>query len=134
MLLLAGNSNALEFVLILIIFVLVLGATYFMTRWAAKLQKGQSSRNGDIELLSCAAMGTGKHIQVVRVGQSYYALAVCKDTVTLLGEIAPEGLKEREEAPSSQSFKELFMKLCSKAPEKRNELKDVEDEDSQTLQ
>lgn len=131
MLLLAGN-NALEFVLILIIFILVLVATYFVTRWAANIQKGKNGRDGDIELLSCAALGTGKYIQIVRVGRSYYALAVCKDTVTLLGEVSSEELKEREEEPSNQSFKQLLMRACGKVPESKNELKDTENEDSQT--
>ena len=130
MLLMAGN-NALEFVLILIIFILVLVATYFMTRWAANIQKGKNSSNNDIELLSCAALGTGKYIQIVRVGGSYYALAVCKDTVTLLGEVSSEDLKEREEETSNISFKQLLMRVCGKAPEIKNELKETENEDSQ---
>ena len=87
----SGIDSVVQFMTVLIMFVFVLGITYFTTRYIAKIQKGQMS-NKNMELIDTLRISNNKYLQIVRVGERYYCMAVCKDTVTLLGEIQKEEL------------------------------------------
>lgn len=129
MALLAGN-NFWDFIAILLIFVFVLGLTLVVTKWMASYQKNKGT-NGNIELLDCAQISNNKYIQVVRVGETFFAVAVCKDTVTMLGEIPKDQLQVREVVNSVQSFKDIFKKASLKQTEGIEEPKDdATDEES----
>ena len=52
------------------------------------------------------------------------AIAVCKDTVTMLGEIPAEQLKKQEPISSGLGFKELLDRAAGKNSENANEPKD----------
>lgn len=80
-----------ELLTMLLVFVLVLILAWYTTRWIARYQRGQK-KEGNISILETCPAGNGKFIQIVRVADTYFALAVCKDTVTLLGEIPKEQL------------------------------------------
>lgn len=127
--LLATRSSTAEFLVILLIFVLVLIATYFVTRWTANYQKNRGT-NANIELLDAAQLSNNKYVQIVRIGQTYYALAVCKDTVTMLGEIPGEQLKDYSNADAGTSFREIFSKVSGF--QKNSGSKDEADEESST--
>lgn len=87
----SGIDSVVQFMTVLIMFVFVLGITYFTTRYIAKIQKGQMS-NKNMELIDTLRISNNKYLQIVRVGERYYCMAVCKDTVTLLGEVQKEEL------------------------------------------
>ena len=87
----SGIDSVVQFMTVLIMFVFVLGITYFTTRYIAKIQKGQMS-NKNMELIDTLRISNNKYLQIARVGERYYCMAVCKDTVTLLGEIQKEEL------------------------------------------
>ena len=111
MLLLTGSSYA-QFITVLVVFVIVLGVTAWTTKWIANYQKKQAV-NCNIQLLEAARLGNNKYIQLVRVGDTYMVLAVCKDTVTMLGEISPEQLKEAGDSKET-GFKQLLEKVMHK--------------------
>ena len=83
--LLMGRSgeNILRFLSAIVVFVLVLAVTYFVTRWIGKYQQGISgSRN--ITVLETFRVTQNKYLQVVKVGEIYMVIAVCKDSITML--------------------------------------------------
>ena len=45
-----------------------------------------------MELVETLRISNNKYLQIVRVGETYFCMAVCKDTVTMLGEIQKEEL------------------------------------------
>ena len=98
-------NSFLQFIAMLVIFVAVLAATYFFTRWMASYQKEKSSL-GNIDVIETARLSTTKYIQIVRIGQKYIAIGVGKDEITNLGEVSREDLIFKEE---NQSF---FPKQC----------------------
>ena len=87
----SGIDSVVQFMTVLIMFVFVLGITYFTTRYIAKIQKGQMS-NKNMELIDTLRISNNKYLQIVRVGEKYYCMAVCKDSVTMLGEVQKEEL------------------------------------------
>ena len=107
----AGNSY-LQMLTVLVIFVLVLGVTAWTTKWVADYQKKQADQ-GNVTLLDACRIGNNKYIQIVRVGEKYLALAICKDSVTVLCEIPEEQLKLMSREGSS-AFSDIMKKMMKK--------------------
>jgi len=109
MLVLAVSTGSYaQFITVLLIFVFVLGITALTTRWIANYQK-QQSVNENVQVIESTRIANNKYIQIIRVGGKYMVIAVCKDTVTMLGEIPEEQLKE-EKPVQNFSFKEFLDK------------------------
>lgn len=104
------GDDLARFLTVLLIFVGVLAITFWTTRWIAKYQKMQST-NRNIEVVETCRLTANKYVQILRMGDTYVAVAVCKDTVTLLGEIPKEQLDFRSgEGRSSIDFKGILEK------------------------
>lgn len=99
---------------VILIFLFVLALTYFATKLTAGLQKGRLA-GSNVEILETFKIAPTKFIQVARIGSKYYSYVVCKDTVTLLGEMAEEDIasleKEGKETAINLNFKEIFDKF-----------------------
>lgn len=111
--LLTTSDGYVQFITVLVVFILVLAVTAFVMKWIANYQR-QQTVNNNIELMETAALGNNKWVQIVRVGETYWVIAACKDTVTLLGEVPKEQLKEKEPGGGTLSFKELFEKAIKR--------------------
>ncbi len=116
-------GSYLELVAVLIIFVLIFGVTAWVTRWMAEYQKAQNV-NANIEVIETVRITANECIQLVRVGQKYMAIAVCKDTVTMLGEVPFEQLKFKDASRSQTSFKDLFEKTIKMGSSDQSDTKD----------
>ena len=113
MILLTGMTDGyVQLITVLLLFVVVLGVTSFTTRWIASYQR-QQNVGGHVEVVETTRIAGGKYIQILRVGETYMVIAVCKDTVTMLGEITREQLGEGKEQQVF-SFKELFDRTVRK--------------------
>ena len=108
-------SSYLQFVTVLIIFVFVLAITLWTTRWIAGYQKSKSV-NTNVELLETFRLTNNKYVQIIRVGQKYLAVAVGKDSVTMLTEIPEDQLVLSDSAQTMvPNFKELLEKVQNKS-------------------
>ncbi len=126
MILTVSNSmnSYLQFMTVLILFVFVLGITYFVTKWIGGYQKSRSF-NVNVEVIETFHLANNKYIQIIRVGKKYLAVAIGKDSVTMLTEIPEEQLMLSEGVDNIQpSFKELLDKL-----QKKNFLNSKDDRD-----
>ena len=103
------TDSYVQFITVLLLFVFVLAVTALVTRWIGGYQKGRSA-GMNMELLEAIRLSNNKYIQLVRVGRKYLALAVCKDTVTMLSEIPEEELQFSEGSTSgvSSAAKTIF--------------------------
>ena len=126
MILTVSNSmnSYLQFMTVLILFVFVLGITCFVTKWIGGYQKSRSF-NANVEVIETFHLANNKYIQIIRVGKKYLAVAIGKDSVTMLTEIPEEQLMLSEGIDDIQpSFKELMDKL-----QKKNFLNSKDDRD-----
>jgi len=125
---LTSNANSYaQLLTVLVIFIVVLGATALTTKWIAGYQK-QQGISGNIELLDAARLSNNKYIQIVRIGESYYALAVCKDTVTVIGQVPSDELVQHTKQETVR-FKDIltainFAKKEDSSNENPDETKD----------
>ncbi|MCI9066939.1 MAG: flagellar biosynthetic protein FliO, partial [Lachnospiraceae bacterium] len=85
------TDSYVQFVTVLLLFVFVLAVTAFVTKWIGGYQKGRSA-GANMELMEALRLSNNKYVQIVRIGRKYLAVAVCKDTVTMLSEIPAEDL------------------------------------------
>ena len=110
-----GMSSYLQFITVLIIFVFVLAITLWTTRWIAGYQKSKSL-NANMELIESFRLTNNKYIQIIRVGQKYLAVAIGRDSVTMLTEIPEDQLVLLDSAQTSMpNFKELLQKVQQKS-------------------
>jgi len=114
MILLTGSSDSyVQFIVVLLIFIVVLAVTTYVTKWIANYQK-QQNVNCNIEVIETTRISNNKYIQIIRAGDTYMVIAVCKDTVTMLGEVPKEQLKEARPQQLSLNFKEMLERAVKK--------------------
>lgn len=106
-------SSYAQFMIMLVIFVGVLFATYYVTKLIAGYQKEKTS-SGNIEILETTRISATKYIQLVRVGKKYITIAVGKDEITYLGEVSKDDLEFKADTPDEKlDFKEILEKFKS---------------------
>ncbi|MDD6732919.1 MAG: flagellar biosynthetic protein FliO [Lachnospiraceae bacterium] len=105
-----SNINPIaQFLTVLVIFIGVLALTYFSTRWVAGYQKNKML-SGNINVLETFKIAQNKYVQIIRIGDKIFAVAISKDQVTLLGEINEESLviEEQTMATPGADFKSIL--------------------------
>ncbi len=112
----SGRADSyVQFMTVLILFLLVLAVTYFVTKWMAGYHRSRVS-NANIEVLETIGLSNNKYIQLIRIGQKYLAVAICKDTVTMLTEIPEQDLILSDGSVSkTMGFKDILDKVQKKA-------------------
>ena len=106
--LMTGVDGYAQLIAVLVVFVVVLAITAVVTKYIARYQKSQSV-GSNIEVLETAQITAGKYIQLVRLGDTYVAIAVCKDTVTMLCQIPKEQIRKGDRSGNQgMRFKELL--------------------------
>ena len=108
------TDSYIQFITVLIIFLFVLLVTYCVTKWTAGYQRSQAA-NANAEILETIRLSGNKYIQIIRVGRKYLALAICKDTVTMLTEIPEQDLIFSDgSANKTLGFKDILEKIQNK--------------------
>lgn len=111
MLLTTGGYNSfLDLITVLLIFVFVIAITLFTTKYIANYQKVQNAGK-NIEVLETYRISQSKYIQIVKIGKKNVAIAVSKDTVTLLTALEEGDISFPEEMGESKNFKEILASL-----------------------
>ncbi|MDE6518453.1 MAG: flagellar biosynthetic protein FliO [Acetatifactor sp.] len=106
--LLTGMDGYLQLITVLVVFVVVLSITALVTKYIARYQKAQGV-GSNIEVLETAQIAVGKYIQLVRLGGTYAAIAVCKDTVTMLCQVPEEQITKKDQSgEEGMKFRELL--------------------------
>ena len=93
------NSFA-QFITVLLIFIIVLAVTYFVTRFVGNYQKTAGS-SGNIELIESARIAPSVYVEIVRIGKKYVALSVSKDSSSYICDIPQEDLEFRDDGSLS---------------------------------
>ena len=105
-------SSFAQLITLFLVFLFVLALTYISTRWMAKLQKNQY-RCANIEVVETFRISNTKYIQIVRIGEKYVAISVCKDTVTFLTELKEDELQieKMQQNTENMGFQEILRKV-----------------------
>ena len=104
------TSDIAQFLTLLIVFVFVLWLCAVVAKWMGNVQKDQGS-SVNAEVVDTIRIAQGKWVQIIRVGSKYKVIAVCKDTVTYLGDVDEGDIIPKK--PDEGTFK--FSSFLSKA-------------------
>lgn len=119
--LLTGVNGIAQLFTVAVLFIIVLAMTYFTTRFIGNYQKGHMSGD-NIQIVDTMRLSQNKLIQIVRTGDKYFAIAVCKDTVTLLGEVDKEELVvAAQNSATNEKFENILNRFRKKEQEDKQE-------------
>lgn len=104
------DNAVFQFLTVTFIFVVVLALTYFTTRWIGSYQKKQMSY-GAIKIIESYRLSGSKVMNIVKAGDKCFLIAVCKDTVTLIGEVSEESLELKKTENETESFGTVFSRF-----------------------
>ena len=103
-----GLESVIQMITVLFIFVFVLAMTWISTKYIAGIQKDRY-KTGNMELIETLRISNNKYLQIARIGEKYYCMAVCKETVTMLGEVQKEELVFYEnDANAGMDFRSIL--------------------------
>ncbi|MCI8947475.1 MAG: flagellar biosynthetic protein FliO [Lachnospiraceae bacterium] len=88
----SGVESFVQFMTVLVLFCVVLGITWATTRYVAGFQKLRQT-SGNISVLETCRVAPNKYVQIIKLGKTYVAVAICKDTMTKLAELSGEDLE-----------------------------------------
>lgn len=117
-----GNSfeNFIQFLSLIVVFILLLIVVYFVTRWIGGMEQRQYG-NKNIKIIEGSRVGPNKVIQIVQVGKKFFVLGIGKDEISYLGEVKEEDLTISEEnIKPLPDFKEILAKAKEKIPKNKN--------------
>lgn len=118
------TGSFLQVLGLLVIFAVVLVATYYVTKWIAGFEKSQSY-NHNLRIIETLRITTNKYIQIVKAGEKYLVIGIGKDEICLLGELSKDEVDESGSTVVSpvnvETFTQIFEKIKNKLPEKRDD-------------
>ena len=111
----SGRTDSyIQFITVLLIFLFVLLITWWVTKWTAGYQKGQTA-NANMEIVETIRLSSNKYVQIIRIGRKYLAVAICKDTVTMLTEITEQDLVFPDDSALKPArFKDILDRIQNK--------------------
>lgn len=103
-----GKSIA-ELVFLVILFILILVACVFTTRFVAGRQI-QRSKNSNFKPIETYQVAQNRYLQLVQVGTRYFVISVSKESIGFIAELKEEEITFREENSSGtpKSFKDIL--------------------------
>lgn len=103
-------NSFVQFITLLIVFVIVLFLTYYTTKFIGNYQK-VSNRYTNFEVVETYRISNSKYIQIIKVSGKYILISVTKDNVTMLTELDEKTVMKPEYTTGQQSFSEIFDKF-----------------------
>ena len=111
-------DGSAQLITVSLIFVFVLALTYFATKFVGNYQKTKLAGN-NIQVLETFRISNSKYLQIIKIGEKHFAISVCKDTITYLGDLNAEDLVFRDPSKEFklQNFKDILDKFKKDKPE-----------------
>ncbi len=114
-------DGVVQLIVVIIMFLFVLALAYFTARLVGRFQ-GNVQNRSNIKVLESARIANNKYIQIVKIGERYFAIGVGKDNLTYLAELEEDDLNmDKMNHPSKGSFKDILSQLQKKKDENEND-------------
>lgn len=129
MVLTSSMESFFQLIVALIAFILVLALTYITTRFLGNFQKNVS-KGTNFEPIETFRLSNTKYLEILRVGERYVVIAVCKDTVTAVMELDKDEIQIPEYKNSKDTFAKILERMRKKEAEQgQEEQKDDDDKE-----
>ena len=108
---LSTGENLLQLIGLVFVLVIILAAAYFTTRFVGNYKNSQL-KNSNFKVIDSYRISPNKVMQIVKIGNKFIVIAVCKDNVNYITELEEnEVLMKEPDRIENQSFKQVFDKL-----------------------
>lgn len=126
-------DSVAQLLTVILLFIVVLGATWLTTRYVAGVQKGKM-KGSNFEVIDTFRLTQNKYVQILRIGKKYMAVAICKDTVTVLRELDESEIvfHDSDLSMKAVSFEDIFNKAKDFTDNKTKKSIEESDEDDIT--
>ena len=120
--LLVQSSSSLksigQLICVVFLFLFVLALAYIAARIAGSFQSNALNKNSNIRVIEVFRLSNNKIIEIIKIGNRYLALAICKDDVTVLTELDESEIKEKETSLKPIDFNSILDKMKNELQEK----------------
>lgn len=107
-------SDVIQLLFMLLVFVVVLAAACYTTKFLAKTGYIQS-KTANIEILESYRLAPNKSVQILKIGTKYVAVAAGKEEITFLTELSEDELElQKAETLNAPAFTEVFGSMLKK--------------------
>lgn len=110
-------DGVVQLITVLIIFVLVLFITLYVTRWIAGFQK-QQMNGSNMKVIETMRLTPNQFMQIVKIGEQYLAIAVSKDQVTVLTKLDEAEINLSENDKAVADFSSVLKQFKNALPAK----------------
>ncbi|MBE5941090.1 MAG: hypothetical protein E7264_00985 [Lachnospiraceae bacterium] len=108
-----------QLIVLILLFLFVLVLAYLAARIAGGFQSNALNNKSNIKVIEVFRLSNNKYIQIVKIGEHYLALAICKDQVTVLTQLEESEINKQVASVEPINFKSILDKM-------KNERKDKE--------
>ncbi len=114
----SSMENIGQLVCLILLFVFVLFLAYMAARITGSFQSNVLNKRSNVKVIEVFRLSGNKVIEIVKIGNQYLAIAVCKDNVTLLTRLDETEIKEQETSLEPINFKNILDKMKNEKQKK----------------
>lgn len=110
-------TSTLQLIGTVVVFVIVVAACYFVTRFVGAKQLAQQ-KNSNFLVLDTFRLAQNKYLQIIQIGKRYFVIAISKENISVISELAKEDITWwRETASGGASFQGILSAVRKKQTE-----------------
>lgn len=105
-------------IVLVLIFIIVLALAYFAARLTGSYQSNVINKQSNIKIIEVFRISSNRTIEIIKIGEHYLAIAVSKDSITLLTELDENEVNEQEKTLEPIDFKKILDKIKNEKQKK----------------
>lgn len=121
--LLSMQTGVLDLVFMLVVFIVILALAYYVSKFIS-VQNSSLQRNKNLKVIESVQVAPHKYIQLIQVGNKFYAIAVTKDNITKIDEVDKKEIDLTGISHKEISFRKVLHRMTK---EHNQEVKGNED-------
>ncbi len=109
-----SSGNFGELIVLIIVFLLIIIACYYITRFVGGKQLKQM-KNSNFTVIDTYRVTANKFLQLIRIGEKYFVISVTKDSITVITELSKEEIILPEsKTGQDKSFTSILSEVIKK--------------------
>ncbi len=107
-----------RFICLFLLSAFVIFLAYIAARITGSYQSNVLNKQSNIRIVEAIRISANKTIEIVKIGERYFAIAVCKDNVSLLTELDASEIREQDKTLEPIDFKKILDKMKNEKTKK----------------
>lgn len=107
-------DSVLELIGLIILFVIIIFATYYTTRFIGNFQNNQMKKS-NFKVIESYRISQGKYLQIIKVSSKYFVIALGKDEITFITQLEEDEILLKDDMAFKDSkFSEYLSNFMSR--------------------